>query len=82
MRSGVRRQHWRRARCWEFRAAASRERERAAAKAASKRFAGGKTLPKAGFTPAEEDKLWGSRSARSALWGAAAALAACEVLGI
>ena len=82
MRSGVRRQHWRRARCWGFRAAASRERERAAAEAASKRFAGGKTLPKAGFTPAEEDKLWGSRSARSALWGAAAALAACEVLGI
>ena len=41
-----------------------------------------KTLPQAGFTPAEEDKLWGSRSARSALWGAAAALAACEVLGI
>jgi len=79
---GVRRRHWRRAKCWEFRAAASRERERAAAEAASKRFAGGKTLPKAGFTPAEEDKLWGSRSARSALWGAAAALAACEVLGI
>ena len=39
-------------------------------------------MPKAGFTPAEEDKLWGARSARSALWGAAAALAACEVLGI
>ena len=79
---GVRRRHWRRARCWGFRAAAPREWERAAAEAASKRFAGGKTLPKAGFTPAEEDKLWGSRSARSALWGAAAALAACEVLGI
>ena len=39
-------------------------------------------MPKAGFTPAEEDKMWGPRSARSALWGAAAALAAGEVLGI
>ena len=39
-------------------------------------------MPKAGFTPAAEDKLWGPRSARSALWVAAAALAACEVLGI
>ncbi len=66
---GVRRRHWRRARCWGFRAAAPREWERAAAEAASKRFAGGKTLPKAGFTPAEEDKLWGPRSAHSALWG-------------
>ena len=62
VRSGVRRRRWRRARCWGFRAAASWERERAAAEAASKRFAGGKTLPKAGFTPAEEDKMWGPRA--------------------
>ena len=39
-------------------------------------------MPKAGFAPAEENKMWGRRSARSALGGAAAALAACEVLGM
>ena len=67
VRSGVRRRHWRRARCWGFRAAASRERERAAAEAASKRFAGGKTLPKAGFTPPRRIKCGAPERAQCAL---------------